>query len=148
MDNTKYGKYIITKPKPPKPDDPPPPPGRSERMTNVMYVDDEYVKGAFYVEVDWFKKPSSVPYTGPTAHTHDWDEVWTFFGSNPDDPEDLGGEVEIYLGGEKHILTKSSLVFIPAGLEHAPMIFRRVDRPIIHFIAGLTKVYKYKETPK
>lgn len=37
------------------------------------------------------------------ADTHDFDEVLAFFGTNPDDPYDLGGEMEIWLDDEKHI---------------------------------------------
>ena len=40
---------------------------------------------------------------------------------------------EIWLDGEKHIITKTALVFVPAGMKHCPLILRRVDRPIFHF---------------
>ena len=32
------------------------------------------------------------------AHTHPYDEKYLFIGTNPDDPDDLGGEVEYWLG--------------------------------------------------
>jgi hypothetical protein len=61
-------------------------------------------------------------------------------------PHDLCGEIELWLGDEKHILTKSCMVFIPKGLKHCPLVFRRVDRPIFHFSAGPARAYdrKYK----
>jgi hypothetical protein len=34
---------------------------------------------------------------------------------------------------EKHILTRTSLIFVPARMKHCPLILRRVDRPIFHF---------------
>ena len=70
------------------------------------------------------------------------DEVVAFFGTNPEDPWDLCGEVELWLGDEKHIITKSSLVFIPKGLKHCPLIARRVDRPIFHFTTGPAHLYR------
>lgn len=66
-------------------------------------------------------------------HYHMRDENFLFIGTNPDDPMDLGGEVEFWLGlgrlAEKHTISKPSYVFIPAGLVHAPLVFKNVRRP-------------------
>jgi hypothetical protein len=43
--------------------------------------------------------------------------VITFYGSNPENPYDLGGEVELWLGDDKHIFTKSILVYVVKGME-------------------------------
>ena len=40
-----------------------------------------------------------------------------------------------------HIITRTSLVFVPAGLQHSPLIFRRVDRPAFHYTTGPAKMY-------
>jgi quercetin dioxygenase-like cupin family protein len=101
--------------------------------SHVAWLDSNRIKGAFYTECVWYYKPR-ISLVG--AHTHDFDEVIAFFGSNPDDIHDLGGEVELWMGGEKHIITKSCLVFVPKGVEHCPLSFNRVDRPIFHFTAG------------
>jgi hypothetical protein len=55
-----------------------------------------------------------------------------FFGSDAKRPHDLCGEVELWMGGERYLLTESCMVFVPKGVKHCPMYFRRVDRPIIH----------------
>lgn len=148
MEAKKFEKYIITKPKEyVEPQDfSPGGPGFfvNDRMARVMYLDDDVLKGAFYVECVWIYKPSPEG-TGPKTHTHDFDEIIAFFGSNPDDPTDLCGEVELWLGGEKHIIKKSCVVFVPKGLEHCPMRFLRVDRPIFHFTAGPTSKYGGKK---
>ena len=49
------------------------------------------------------------------------------------DPYDLGGEIEIWLEDEKHIIDRSALIFVPAGMVHCPLVITRVDRPIFHF---------------
>jgi hypothetical protein len=77
----------------------------------------------------------------PNPHTHDFNEVVTFIGSNVEDPYDLGGEIEIWLEDEPQILTRSSLIFIPAGMKHCPLIIRRVDRPIFHTAMGTGGIY-------
>ncbi len=133
MDNTKYGKYIVTQPKPGFWDEEGATKDGPDAIHPTVYIDGKIIPGAFYCECNWFYKPSKY---SPPKHTHDFDEVLAFFGSNPDDPEDLCGEVELWLGGEKHMITRSSLVYIPAGLEHCPMLVRRADRPIFHFSTG------------
>jgi len=104
------------------------------KHTRLLYLDNGVIKGAFYVECVWYWKGSEQPIVG--AHTHPFDEVIAFLGTNPEDPQDLCGEVELWLEDEKHILSKSCLVFVPKGMKHCPLIIRRVDRPIFHFTTG------------
>ena len=66
-------------------------------------------------------------------HVHDVPELLCFYGTDPEKPYDLNGEVEIWIEGEQHILTKSTLIFIPAGMSHLPLYVNKVDRPIFHF---------------
>ncbi len=56
------------------------------------------------------------------SHSHRGNEILGFLGSNPDDPSDLCGEVEIYIEGEGHILTKSTYIYLPAGVKHVLFI--------------------------
>jgi hypothetical protein len=66
-------------------------------------------------------------------HSHDFDEVLGFLGSDWGNQGELNGEIELWLEDEKYVLTKSSLIFIPRGLKHLPLRVLRVDRPILHF---------------
>jgi len=152
MAESKYGKYIVTELKRNIVEAPWSPPvseagkGRSGR---ILFLDNEVAPGAFYVECVWIMPPreglpeaEDRPRGAPVKpHAHDYDEVIAFFGTNPEDLHDLGGEVELWLGDEKHIITKSCMVFIPAGLQHCPLSFHRVDRPIFHFTTGPGKMY-------
>jgi hypothetical protein len=145
MAETKYGKYIISGSKPPPlPPDAPP---RGDIGTGVVHVDDDVIKGegAYYLACNLVWKASDLPSPGGTHAHKNWVEYLGFIGSNPDDPYDLGGEVEFWLGGEKHIITKSSVVFVPKGLTHCPIYFRRVDRPFFYFTTGPTPVYNKDE---
>lgn len=76
--------------------------------------------------------------TGNTAHSHRHQETYLFIGTNPDDPTDLGGVLELWLGAgeyaEKMTITKSSVVVLPPGLVAHPMVFRKVDRPIVKVV--------------
>jgi len=74
------------------------------------------------------------PFKGDNpAHTHNFQEFLAWYGGNPDDPMDFGGEVVFYLGEEmeKHVFTKPTIISLPPGLVHCPLEITRVDRPII-----------------
>jgi hypothetical protein len=94
----------------------------------------------------WYLKSSTM--VENIAHTHDTDEIIGFFGNNPKDPYDLGGEIEIWLEDEKYILTKSCLIFVPKGMKHCPLVIRKVDRPIFHFTTVTEGQYIKNETKK
>lgn len=151
MAETKYGKYIIDELKPPAVEAPWSPPlsaagkGKGGR---VLYLDNDVVPGAFYTECVWIlPRPAVTPAgdsarrVGTESHSHDYDEIIAFFGTNLDDPKDLGAEVELWLEDERHIITRTSLVYVPAGLRHCPLTFLKVDRPVFHFTTGPGKMY-------
>ncbi len=130
MAELKYGKYIVSELKVPESK------GKiaaeyAKYATRILWLDDKVVEGAFHINTAWYLKAAATLENVP--HTHDTDEIIGFFGNNPEDPYDLGGEIEIWLEDEKHILTRTSLIFVPAGMKHCPLILRRVDRPIFHF---------------
>lgn len=76
-----------------------------------------------------------------TPHIHDFPIILNFISANPDDIYDFDGEIEFYIEGEKHVITKSSSVRIPAGTVHCPLIFKRVGKPIAFFEIHLTDKY-------
>ena len=148
MAKSKYGKYIVTELKQniiEAPWSPPLMPAGTEgrRGGRILFLDNEAVEGAFYLECVWvMPRPRGELGSGGTkAHKHDYDEVIAFFGTNPDDFYDLGAEAELWLGDEKHIINKSCIVFVPKGLQHCPLRFTRVDRPVFHFTTGPGKMY-------
>ena len=109
-----------------------------------MFLDDEVIEGAFYVETAWSapRGPEEEPRTVAEAHTHDYDEVLAMFGTDLSNPYDLNGEVEFWLGNEQHILTRSCIIFIPKGIVHCPLIYRRVEKPIFNFSTHAGSMYK------
>ena len=141
MAETKYGKYIITELKK-KFSSPYEMLIRPEDQTEVLFLDEDVIKSSFVIETVWFwpermnrKEPDVEP------HIHDYDEVLAMFGTNMEDPHDLGGEVEAWLGDEKHMINKSCLIYLPKGLQHGPFKFTRLEKPVFHFSIGLAKKY-------
>lgn len=106
--------------------------------TRILWLDEDVVPGTFQVNCSWYRKPTDTP---ATAHTHDYDEVIAFFGSDPDNPYDLQGEVEFWIEDEQYILDKSTLIFAPGGLQHCPVQVLRADRPIFHFTVVMCGKY-------
>ncbi len=102
----------------------------SQFATRILWMDDEIVPGATQMNCSWYLKPTK----GVTkSHTHEYDEILGFFGSDPQNPWDLGGEIEFWIEDEQFILTRSTMVFAPRGVKHCPLVVRRIDRPIFHF---------------
>jgi mannose-6-phosphate isomerase-like protein (cupin superfamily) len=143
MAELKYAKNIIDRPKAGfgPPETPEEAKRREEHVTFPIYVDEEVVPGAYYFMAAWWKKITGAG-SPAEEHDHEFDEYLVFLGTNPEDPNDLGGEVEVWIGGEKHMLTKSCAIFIPAGLKHAPIYFRKIERPIWYLATGPVDKYK------
>jgi hypothetical protein len=140
MPRTKYSKYIITDLKP-KVEAPWIPVFKPQEITTVLFLDSKVIKGAFYVETAWFWPPLAENGTRGQPHQHDYNEVLAFFGSNPKNPNDLGGLLEFQMNGENHIISKSCLIFVPKGVQHGPPIFSKITFPIFHFACGTGKEY-------
>jgi hypothetical protein len=79
-------------------------------------------------------------------HAHPCYEILAFIGGNPLNIRDFGGEVELTLGDEKHIINSTCFVVIPPGLPHCPLNFKRVDKPFM-FMVILT-MGKYATLPQ
>lgn len=81
------------------------------------------------------------------AHAHDFDMYLTVIGFDPNGLNDLGAEIEMCFGEEeeKHIITTPSSIYIPKGLVHCPMTFKRVEKPILLIHATLASKYTKKQ---
>ena len=139
MAKTKYGKYFLAD----APQDNSKEAADYARFaTRMTRLSGEVIEGAFNFGVSWYYKPFPNPLP---AHTHDFDEILGFYGCDPQNPRDLGAEVEFWMDDEKYIMTKSFLVFIPAGVKHCPLTLNRVDRPIFHLGGSNSQLYTKKE---
>ena len=116
-----------------------------DQAMRLMSMDSDVRPGAFYMETAWYwpgKWPETKGEEGVVGeHVHDYDEAIAYIGTNPDDPYDLAGEVELWIDGKQNILNRSFIAFVPAGIRHCPLKINRVDRPIFHFTAGMSKSY-------
>ena len=66
-------------------------------------------------------------------HTHDVDEYLIFLGSKLPDLFDFHAEIDFWIGEEqeKHVIDKATIIFIPKGMVHCLLNFKRIDEPIM-----------------
>jgi hypothetical protein len=117
--------------------------GRILDRTMLLGIMDSIVPGCSLFagcEILW-GLPGNKPVDIEIPHSHDFDEVIGFAGTNRNYPRDLGGEIEFLMGGEKHTVTKTCLIFVPKGVSHCPITIKRIDTPIFMFEAANNAAY-------
>ncbi len=126
MTTTDYERYVVRKPIYEAG------PGVKNRQSPTMtYMSSAQVPEAnYYIELGWIY---GIPDPNPHIHehVHDFDEIVLHIGGDPDNPEDLGGEIEFYVGGQPLTLTSTCGMFLPAGVPHGPLIWNTVTKPHI-----------------
>jgi len=86
-------------------------------------------------------------------HAHDFDQFLIFAGGDLTNMPDLGGVVELTLSRdgknlEKFVITEATTVFVPAGLYHCPLNFKKINdpkKPILFHDLFFSPEYKRKE---
>lgn len=111
--------------------------GKYVEQTALFGLDSSVIEGAFIISCTLLtnKKGTGTVQT-ELPHTHDFDEVWVFVGTNTANPRELGGELDFWLEDEHFIIDKSCMVFVPKGMKRGPCGIRRIDRPIFFFQAA------------
>ena len=121
------------------------------RMEHVLWIDNEIIPGAYYGESTWIW-PQSYPHqisqeelakrtANPRpmfAHVHDFPELLSWWGTDPDHPEDTTA-MGMLIGEEEVPLDRSWIAYIPAGVKHMPTRHegdRVSERPVCHWTSG------------
>ena len=127
MAESKYEKYFVRKPA----YETGPPTTKGRQTPTMTYMSSDLVPGAnVYLEYGWiWGMPEPNPHI--YEHSHDYDEVVLHIGSDPHNPEDLGAEIEFMVGGEPLVFDTNTALFVPKGLKHCPLTWRKVTRPHI-----------------
>lgn len=66
-------------------------------------------------------------------HTHDVDEYLIFLGWKLPDVFEFDADIDFYLGEEKehYAIDKATIIYIPKGMVHCPLNFKRIGIPIL-----------------
>ena len=125
MAENKYAKYVIREPhmKPP----------HAEITAPIVAfnrgrVDFPEVK--FSINWELIDKPFIMEKAG---HTHDWDQLLCFIGGNSNDFFDFGAEIEFFIGeeAERYEINTTTLIYVPRGLVHGPLEFKKIRKPFM-----------------
>jgi hypothetical protein len=104
----------------------------------MAYIDETVVPGAeFGCDTRWLL-PGDKSKAGQlimNAHTLDHGTSIVFNAMNYDDITDLYAEVELWIGGEKHLIAKSFGAYIPPGVSQGPMIVRNIRKQIFYMMS-------------
>ncbi|MGD9142600.1 MAG: hypothetical protein PVG61_01995 [Dehalococcoidia bacterium] len=125
MPDTDYEKYMVKKPAyEVTPDFEVE--GRRPAMT---LMSNNLVPGVnMYVETGWvLGMPEPNPHID--EHTHDYDEIVIHLGMDPENQEELGGEIDFYMEGQPLRINKTSAVYVPKGVKHGPLVWKNVTKP-------------------
>ena len=82
-------------------------------------------------------------------HSHDFDMLALFLGSNPLNVGEFDAELDMWLGeeGEKYSVISTSAVYHPKGLIHRQVDFQRVDKPFQEFHVFMAPERTVQSTP-
>ncbi len=98
----------------------------------VTFADSDIIEGCNYFSAMWMGEMSTKT-LGHGPHSHPVPELLVALGSDPENPKDLGAEFELYMGTEmeKHIINKSTMIYIPENTVHCPFTIKKVTRPFL-----------------
>lgn len=107
-------------------------PGVKKRQSPTMTLmsNTQVPEAKYYVELGWIY---DIPEPNPHIHEHmhNFNEVVLHFGGDPQNPEDLGGEIEFYVGGQPLTFTTNTAIYLPAGVSHGPLTWKKFTKPHI-----------------
>ncbi len=81
------------------------------------------------------------------SHHHDTDEYLFFLGATlPDLVGSFDAEIEYFMGKEyeRHVITKATVLYIPAGMEHNPCDIKRIGKPMMFSALELSPYFNGK----
>jgi hypothetical protein len=83
-------------------------------------------------------------YPGKGAMVHPYDSCLIFFGHNTDDLSYLGADITLEIGKEheKHNFNVPTVVALPKGTPHFPIVCNKVEKPYSVMQVGLSAEYK------
>jgi hypothetical protein len=106
-------------------------PGVKNRQSPTMTFMSEKQAGApYYIQLGWI---NGIPEPNPHIHehVHEYDEIVLHWGGDSKQPQVLGGEIEFFIGGQPITFNTTTGIFIPKGIPHGPLTWKRFDFPHI-----------------
>jgi hypothetical protein len=102
----------------------------------------EELSGGTDLDISWYCPSEPVP-INDSIHTHDFDEFLCFLPGNPNDMNEYQTEIEFSFGkdGEKQVLVEPTILYLPKGLAHGQLNFKKIDKPVSYMKICLSPRY-------
>ncbi|MBN1692721.1 MAG: hypothetical protein JW845_04105 [Dehalococcoidales bacterium] len=106
--------------------------GFGKMPSMVAFTDNDIIAGSKYFSVMLMGEEATKG-AGHGPHIHEDPELLVALGTDPANPRDLGADMEICMGPEmeSHIISESTMIWIPAKLVHCPFRILKVRRPFL-----------------
>jgi hypothetical protein len=125
------------------------------RIRGPIYIDYEpgWTGMSLWAHHDEYKAGISLgyhcvvtPYDVRMSHGHDFFETLAFLGGDPNNPRELGEKGVTHLGKEQEELPFDvpTIISMPPGLQHCPMLVDDIKKPVIFLEVSATKAFKGK----
>ena len=80
-------------------------------------------------------------------HQHEFPQYLHLFSADPNDQRLFDAEIEMTLGedevhGEKHVITRPTVLYIPAGVFHGPLNFKVINKPVLFVDIAVSGEYR------
>ena len=127
MPESKYNKYLVTEPI------------KGRTVQSLTLMNNELIPGCnLDIMFNWIIKLPEYNAERAAGHSHDYDEVILNIGADPQNPENLGGEIEGFVGDEKQIISTTSAIYIPRNVQHGVVRWTKYERPHIQMAIKLS----------
>ena len=106
--------------------------GFGKLPTMVAFTDADIIEGSKYFSV-MVMGHEATKMAGHGPHIHNDPELLVALGTDTDNPKDLGAKMEMCMGPEmeSHIITESTMIWVPGNFIHCPFRILEVTRPFI-----------------
>jgi hypothetical protein len=113
----------------------------------LVYMSNKLVPGCDkYCEMRWIR---SLPEANRVPeHTHHYDEIMLYIGGDAVNQRSLGGEIEYYVGGQPLTFDTTSALYIPKGVRHGPVAWKRFLAPHLEIAVMLGPETSRQNWPK
>jgi hypothetical protein len=109
---------------------------KSRQSPTMTYMSNTQVNAAkYYIEFGWIW---GIVDGGINQMVHNnFEEIVLHIGGDPENPEDLGADMEFGIGGKPWRYNSNAVAFIPKGISHGPLKWYEVRKPHIEMAVML-----------
>jgi len=107
-------------------------------VSGTRHLEDKWGGGHMSMDTDYVSQ-AHVMISQP--HVHEFPQYLNFYSANPKDAHDFDAVVEVTIEGEKYTIKEPSSIYIPAGTHHGPVVFAKINKPILFIDLAIGENY-------